>query len=121
MGGIVVTAATAATAVVIAAGATTAARAVGLVRTLREVKHFLAVKSRTHVVSEDIGRVGATGDFTVVTEGGNGLFRTILTLLEQGHRSNQLGGVTNELCRLVVRRRTGLSGYRAVQALSGFT
>ena len=81
---------------------------------LREVLDLETLVGDLHVVDEDVGGVGRTGDLLVVAPGLDRLLGAVSTSLVEGHRGDHLRREAHELGGLVVRRRPGLGGDRAI-------
>ena len=80
----------------------------------RELLDLKPLMGDIHVVDEDVRRVGRTGDLLVLAPRLDRLLRAVRSRLVEGHRGDHLRGEAHELGGLVVRRRSGLRGDRAI-------
>ena len=80
----------------------------------REVLDLEPLMSDRHVVDEDVRRIGRASDLVILAPGLDRLLRTVRPGLVEGDRGHHLRSEAHELGGLVVRRRSGLRGDRAV-------
>ena len=80
-------------------------------RELLDLKPLVGVR---HVVDEDVRRIGRAGDLVVFAPRLDRLLRAVRSGLVKGDRGHHLWREAHELGGLVVRRRSGLRGDRAI-------